>query len=125
MNNISLTPVLGIPLNAFADMQQTSMLVHLRGIANLIVKDRLDIFLAGVHREALRLGVKEVAVDFRTLEFMNSSCFKGFLDWIARVQELPSDKIYRIRFLSTQAILWQRRSLNALYCFAPDLIAVE
>jgi hypothetical protein len=49
----------------------------------------------------------------------------GFLDWIARVQELPADKIYHIRFLSTQGILWQRRSLHALHCFAPDLIHVE
>lgn len=126
MNNpISLTPVLGVPLNAFADMQHSCMLVHLRGIANLIVKERLDVFLAGVHREALRLQVKEVAVDFRTLEFMNSSCFKGFLDWIARVQELPPEQIYHIRFLSTQGILWQRRSLHALHCFAPDLIHVQ
>jgi hypothetical protein len=69
--------------------------------------------------------VSEVVVDFRTLDFMNSSCFKAFLDWIARIQELPYDQVYKIRFLSTESILWQRRSLRALQCFAPKLIELE
>jgi hypothetical protein len=127
MSPLSLTPVLGVPLQAFADMEveHTSITVHLRGTANLLAKDRLDVFLTGVHREALRLHVNEVAVDFRKLEFMNSSCFKGFLDWITHVQESPLDQIYKIGFLSTAGILWQRRSLRALQCFAPDLIEVE
>ena len=35
------------------------------------------------------------------------------------------DRQYRIRFLSNTEMLWQRRSLHALQCFASHLISVE
>jgi len=37
---------------------------------------------------------------------------------------MPSGQ-YRIRFLSNPSILWQRRSLHALSCFAAELITIE
>jgi len=99
--------------------------VHLAGNADLHAKDALESLLTRLHAEIQRLGASEVTVDLHDLEFMNSSCFKSFVSWISAVQDLNADKQYRIRFLSNPAMLWQRRSLHALKCFAIDLIQIE
>jgi hypothetical protein len=72
----------------------------------------------------MELGIPEVQIDLRELEFMNSSCFKSFVSWISEVSELTSGH-YRIRFLSNPSILWQHRSLHALSCFAAELVTIE
>ncbi len=95
------------------------------GVAELDVRDALPQLLKRLHLEAQQLKIKEVMVDFHRLEFMNSSCFKGFVSWINDIQELAEDKQYRLRFRSNPEILWQRRSVHALKCFATDLITVE
>ena len=97
----------------------------LAGTAELAIRDRLPVLLADIHSHALELGVREVVVDLQGLEFMNSSCFKSFVTWITDVQELVADRQYRIHIKSNPKILWQRRSVHALRCFAPNLIAVE
>jgi hypothetical protein len=56
---------------------------------------------------------------------MNSSCFKIFVAWLAQVRDLDAAKQYRIHLLSNPNLLWQRRSLAALSCFAVDLVAIE
>ena len=89
------------------------------------VIDPLDAFLSELHSEAQRRGVKEVELDLRELEFMNSSCFKSFVSWISEIGELERSKEYKIRLLSNAEMHWQRRSLHALRCFAVDLITVE
>ena len=65
----------------------------------------------------------EVVADFRELVFMNSSCLKEFVRWIAQVEE--RDEHYRIRFLSDPDAQWQSRSLQALRAFAPNLVTIE
>ena len=60
----------------------------------------------------------EVVADFRELVFMNSSCLKEFVRWIAQVEERAEH--YRIRFLSDPDAQWQSRSLQALRAFAPE-----
>jgi hypothetical protein len=54
-----------------------------------------------------------------------SSCFRSFVSWLSDVQDLPPDQQDRIRRRSNSAMLWQRRSLHALKCFADDLVQVE
>jgi hypothetical protein len=66
----------------------------------------------------------EVVADFRELAFMNSSCLKEFVRWIAQVDERTDDH-YRIRFLSDPGAQWQSRSLQALRAFAPNLVTIE
>jgi hypothetical protein len=78
-----------------------------------------------LHKEAVRLSASKVIVDFRELEFMNSSCFKIFVAWLAQVRDLEATQQYRIHLLSNPNLLWQRRSLAALSCFAVDLVAIE
>ena len=112
-------------LNAAAATEGDGLRVTLRGNADTRVMAKLGELLTRVHDEAMKRKVPEVVVDFRALDFMNSSCFKAFVTWIVRVQGLPPDAQYKIRFLSDKTKHWQNRSLGALTCFAVDLIHVE
>ena len=85
----------------------------------------LEEFLVALHEEVRRLHVGQVVVDIRELEFMNSSCLKAFVSFIAVVQETPLPKQYHVQFLSNPEMRWQRRSLHALSCFAVNLVTVE
>lgn len=99
--------------------------IKLSGNADLVVKVALDRFIASLHEEARRHRVEEVVVDLRGLEFMNSSCLKTFVWWISAIQTTAGGHPYRITFLSSPSMYWQRRSLNALACLAADLVSVQ
>lgn len=101
------------------------ILVNLTGTADLTVRSQLDRFLREVHAEAQRCLAEEVTVDVRQLEFMNSSCLKCLVWWISAVQERPGEARYRIIFVSSPSVYWQRRSLNALACLADDIITIQ
>ncbi len=110
---------------AHASTDERRIQVNLTGTADLTVKNQLDHFLRDVHSEAQRCLAEEVTVDLRQLEFMNSSCLKCFVWWISTVQEQPGEGKYRIVFLSSPSVYWQRRSLNALACLANDIITIQ
>jgi hypothetical protein len=90
-----------------------------------MVKGHLDRFLRTLHAEAQRRALTEVSVDVRRLEFMNSSCLNSFAWWISALQEQPAEDRYRIVFLSSPTVYWQRRSLSALAGLAGDIISVQ
>jgi len=110
---------------ADASTSERRIQVSLTGTADLTVKTQLDRFLRAVHTEAQRCLAEEVTVDVRQLEFMNSSCLKCFVWWISTVQEQPGEGKYRIVFVSSPSVYWQRRSLNALACLANDIITIQ
>ncbi len=85
----------------------------------------LNPFVDRVHAEVSGQGVKQVRVDFRELEFCNSSGFKSFIHWIQRIQELPDAQRYTLRFLSNPARKWQRTSLLALSCYGIATVTIE
>jgi hypothetical protein len=95
------------------------------GSADSRSQGAIEAMLSRVHAEALRLGVPEVAVDFRECDFVNSSCFKAFIVWLEKIQELDEKQQYRLRFYSDDTKAWQRRSLQALSCFAIELVHIE
>jgi anti-anti-sigma factor len=101
------------------------LVLELVGTADLRVQPQLDEFLGKVNHLAQDRASREVVVDLRKLEFMNSSCFKAFVSWIGELQEMDARRQYKVRFLSEPRMLWQRRSLHALSCFAVDLITIE
>ena len=82
-----------------------SIRVRFAGNADLSARDALELLLPRVHTEAQRLVAAEVIVDFKDLEFMNSSCFRSFVSWVSDVQDLPAEKQYRIRMLSNASTL--------------------
>jgi anti-anti-sigma factor len=101
------------------------LVITLAGNADLNVKAELDRFMTAVHEEARRLNAKEVVVDLKELEFMNSSCLKSFVWWISSVHELEPDRQYRITFVSSPSMYWQRRSLSALAGLATELVSIS
>lgn len=102
-----------------------TLLLALSGTAETTEEPLLAQLLGRVHEVAKALHTREVRFDFTSLKFISSSCFKDFVAWLARVMELPPTERYRIRFKSNPKIRWQRASLNALSCFAVDLITLE
>jgi len=111
--------------SAEASVKGRLMEVALSGTADPTVKGHLDRLVHSLHAEAQRRALIGVNVDVRRLEFMDSSCLKSFAWWIGTVQELPSEGRYRIVFLSSPTIYWQRRSLNALAGLAGDIMSVQ
>lgn len=110
---------------ANASTGEGRILVSLSGTADVTIRNQLDHFLREVHQEAQRRRAEEVTVDVRQLEFMNSSCLKCLVWWVSTVQEQPTEGKYRIVFLSSPSVYWQRRSLEALACLAGDLISIQ
>jgi hypothetical protein len=119
-------PVISSPtFSAASSLNGNTIRMRFTGNADLGARDALELLLPRVHSEAQRLVASEVVVDFKDLEFMNSSCFRSFVSWVSDLQDLPPDKQYRIRMLSNASMLWQRRSLHALKCFANELVHVD
>lgn len=123
-NATGIQPISDLEFSAEAALNGGALGLKLVGNADLNVKAQLDRFMASVHDQAVALKVREVAVDLRRLEFMNSSCLKSFVWWISTVQDI-AEAPYRITFLSSPSMYWQRRSLNALACLATDLVSVQ
>lgn len=124
MNEIALPVEQAAELRAQLTREETGLVAKLSGTADLRVTDSVEAILTRVHQKAIELNIPEVQMDLRELEFMNSSCFKSFVSWISEVSDLTTGQ-YRIRFLSNPSILWQRRSLHALSCFAAELVTIE
>jgi hypothetical protein len=112
-------------LKAAAAADAGVMRLTLEGTADAPAESALNELLGRLHGESQRAGVREVTVNLRALEFMNSSCFKSFITWIVAVRRLPEQQHYRIRFLSNAALHWQKRSLHAISYFGGDLVSVE
>jgi hypothetical protein len=81
-------------------------------------------FVDAVHEDVVKAGAREVHVDFRDLEFCNSSGFKSFIHWIQKIQELPEPQRYSLRFLSNPARKWQKTSLLALSCYGVNTVSI-
>jgi anti-anti-sigma regulatory factor len=112
-------------LRAKAAIEEGRLRVTLAGCADSRVMTQMKDLVSKVHEEMVRTKTGEVVVDFRELEFMNSSCFKAFVTWISRVQELEPAAQYHIRLVSDRTKQWQHRSLAALRYFAVDLVQVD
>ena len=111
--------------SANASTGEGRIMVSLSGTADVTSRNQLDHFLREVHQEAQRQRAEEVTVDVRQLEFMNSSCLKCLVWWVSTVQEQPTEGKYRIVFVSSPSVYWQRRSLDALACLAEEIISIQ
>jgi len=124
-NRLAIDPIMAIRLTVDAILDGRSLHVRMQGVADGQMMSRLASLLNRVHVEARRLRVTEVRVDLRHLEFMDSSCLKAFVTWLASQQDLPTESQYPIRFVFNGANHWQRKTLQALSTFAPDVTCVE
>jgi hypothetical protein len=99
--------------------------VSIAGEADAAALGHLEEILAALHASACDRHVKEVVVDLRKLVFMSSSCLTKVIAWVNRVRVLDETDRYAIRLLSDQTLLWQKRSLHALQCFAAGVISLQ
>jgi hypothetical protein len=125
MTTIPVPKIATSELRADAFQEGGAFGARFEGNADTRAMTAIDALLTGLHAEALRLKAPKVMIDLRGLEFMNSSCFKAFLMWIGKVAALEPAEQYAIVFRSDPKKHWQNRSLEALRCFAVDLIRVE
>jgi hypothetical protein len=103
----------------------STIVVKMRGNADTTIHDRLKVFLDDVHRAAEKLHFSEAVFDVEELYFMNSSCMSLILRMINGMLESPQSKKYVIRFRSNRNLRWQRKSLEAIRSYAPDVVVVE
>jgi hypothetical protein len=126
MTGASIIPGIRLEeLRATAAIRGVAGLVVLTGTADSRASAALGELLMQMHGRCTYAGVREVEVNFRDLEFMDSSCFKAFVTWVSTVRELEPDKQYKFTFQSDGTKHWQKRSLGALSCFAIDLITIK
>jgi anti-anti-sigma factor len=99
--------------------------VELSGNADHGVLPELEAFVPRVHAEARATSVSEVVIDMTGLEFMNSSCFRTFVNWVGWIRSLEREHQYLLRFVATPHRHWQRPSLQALSCFAVNIVRID
>ena len=122
-----MSEVVAVTGNDFAGAAERDghiLTLWIRGNADYHASDAIELLLTRVHAEAVRLGIVEVIVDLRQLEFMSSSCFRNFLTWLTDIQELSEDNRYKVKFVFNPGLHWQNRSLHSLRCFAIDLVSI-
>jgi hypothetical protein len=124
MSDPTLPELRARELTGTASRDSDELVLRLEGTADSRFSDDLSRFVVSAQEAALAVAVKRVVIDFRDLEFMNSSCFKSFVTWLQNLMELAPERQYRIRFLSDPTKHWQARSLKALSCFAADLVEI-
>jgi hypothetical protein len=124
MTAIDIPGIKDTEFEASAALDGAALVFRMWGNADLRVNGPLGPFLDSIDHEARRQNVSEVVADLRELVFMNSSCLKEFVRWVAHVEEKGASP-YHIRFLSDPAAQWQTRSLQALRAFAPNLVTIE
>lgn len=122
---IKVAPVTTEDFNTQLVLQGKTLSLKMIGSADTRVMFPLESMMKGLEQEISRLGVEQVVVDMKELDFMNSSCFRSFVTWLCHVQEYEPDRRYAIKFLSDSGKHWQSRSLQALSCLALDLVQIE
>lgn len=125
MSDLKIKEVSTGAFSASAARDGATIVLELWGNADSRAVEAVGVLLPQVHAEALRLGVTEVVIDFRGLEFMISSCFKGFVSWLNLLREREGGPPYTMRFRVAAAIHWQQRSIDALSCFAAGIVRVD
>lgn len=82
-------------------------------------------FFAQLHEAVVARGGGQVRVDLRDLKFMNSASFKQFVSWIRACSTAPAARRYKIHFVLSSLCYWQQASIQALLCFADQLVTYQ
>lgn len=125
MTTLAVADVTAETLTIRGQLADGELAVRIAGTADLAARPDLEDYMRKLHDEAVRAKVSAVVVDLRELEFMNSSCLKVFVVWLAQLRDMDAAGQYKVRIRSNPDLLWQRRSLAALSCFAVDLVTIE
>jgi anti-anti-sigma factor len=126
MTLLTLEPLVGeeyfVVLNAD---HEGEVRLRVSGSVDMDAVPSFDPFLRRLHAEVLRQRLRLVVFDLQGLEFMSSSPIQCLVKYIHLVSQLGSDQRYALRFLFNPRLHWQRRSLEALQRFAPDVVTIQ
>jgi hypothetical protein len=84
---------------------------------------QLGVFFRAVHEQALAQKLSELTVDVRGLTFVNSSAIRLFIDWAIWVSQPGLS--YKLRFVRSPSITWQRISFPPLAQLAAAHLVIE
>ena len=112
-------------LRLWASAENGGLTVAMSGNCEMESIPLLDSYFASLHSEVTRAGTTKVVLDCESLYFMNSSSIKCFVTWLAKVRQLAQPNRYRVHFKTNKQFAWQRRSLEAVRRYAPDLVTLE
>jgi len=79
-------------------------------------------FFDKIHTKILQENIKEVNLNFKDLNFLNSSGIKTITKWIMKIPALSDDKKYKMKLIYSEDITWQRTSLMILTYLAPGSV---
>ena len=122
---IPLSDVQKDTFRTLSERRGDSIVVHLKGNADIDAQEHLKKFLDELHQQAMQLGIRTAVFELEELYFMNSSCLSLLLRHVNAVMATPSSKAYRLVFRPNGNLRWQKRSLQALGSYAPDIVSVE
>ncbi len=122
MSELAMNSLSGDTFAIDASFDDSKLKLAFRGNGDMDATEPLNQYLERAFDEMQRLAASRVIFDFRELEFMNSSCFKAFVTFIARSKEADGAPIL---FVTDPAHHWQRRSLEALRRLAMGLVTIE
>jgi hypothetical protein len=84
----------------------------------------LDAFFKAIHRDAVASKVDQINVDVSELSFVNSSAIRLFVDWATWVKNEATHR-YKLRFLTSRHITWQKTSFTALKSLMDGILSFE
>jgi hypothetical protein len=76
--------------------------------------------LDGLHAHVIASKLPSFTVDVRSLNFVNSSVIRVFVNWISRAERAG----YRLVFFTDRSITWHRLSFSVLKSLAPATVEI-
>jgi hypothetical protein len=76
--------------------------------------------LQDLHAHIVAKRIQSFTVDLRSLDFVNSSAIRVFINWISRAEGAR----YKLVFKTNRAIAWHRLSFSALQSLAPGTVEI-
>jgi hypothetical protein len=86
---------------------------------------RVGGFFRTVHAAAMEDKLPELTLDVRRLSFVNSSSIRLFVEWITWVRKEPETSRYRLKFLTSRQVTWQRTTVSTLVSLARNIVSTE
>jgi anti-anti-sigma factor len=110
---------------ATCTVENGTIVVRMRGNADVVAKPHVVELLAQVDAHALAIKAKEAVVDVKELYFMNSTCLSLVMRWVSQLSERTGSQRFPVRFVTNKNLRWQQRSLSAISTLARGLVTID
>jgi hypothetical protein len=89
-------------------------------LATPTAQRELNGILTALHARIVQQRIPSFTVDVRSLNFVNSSAIRVFVDWIARAETAG----YKLTFITERGVTWHRLSFSVLRSLAPSTVDI-